>query len=67
MSFGLYGGRTSRSVPKRITLGTRQNQATDREVRSPAGSLNPNAEVEAEVDVVKGRRAKRLDENRTVG
>jgi len=25
--------------------------------------LNPNAEVEAEVDVVKGRRAKRLDEN----
>ena len=29
--------------------------------------LNPNAEVEAEVDVVKGRRAKRLDENRTVG
>jgi hypothetical protein len=25
--------------------------------------LNPNAEVEAEVGVVKGRRAKKLDEN----
>jgi hypothetical protein len=29
--------------------------------------FDPNAEVEAEVDVVKGRREKRLNENRTVG
>jgi len=36
-------------------------------LRRLGGKLNPNAEVEAEVDVVKGRRAKRLDENRTVG